>query len=674
MVAAITGNRAQGEADIVLLSTRERTVIKNLTQPLNGDFEDLTINEDNFVAGRSIAFDPKGDYVAFFARKGKRRSLFLVSVVTGKILKRVTLDLDQAQSPCVLPDSHHILLTAIKDGVEDIYLLDTDSGHYQNLTRDASYDSDPQVSPDGTRVVYARRVSGHDKLFTFPLNDPSQKVQLTFGTFDDHTPTFSQDGNVIYYSSTEDNDTYNLRSLDLRTGVIRQYTDALGGAMAPAQVKGPQGERVAFITYFKGEYHLNALDVGQPIKEIDQEIQNVDLEAADYEPDVNHQIVEENKRKKGTFEKLYLEGRPPLNIGVTSGGDFFGGTAIALTDVLGDQNFSFTALSVAQFRDYDATYINLAKRFHYGFEAFDLTSFFYADPYGLALAAAGFSRQGAIATQRYTGANFIGQYPLDIYRRLEFSAGIVHLSSGFQNSDAQAQAEAAAAALNEPFIFQSGILMPLSVAFVQETTRFADFGPLYGSTFSLGYEIAPGITSSFLSRSTVNADLRKYVRLGSTTTLLAARARGFYSTGNAPAIFYFGGDMELRGYPYLSFAGNEGFFANAEVRFPIIDVARTPIGLVGPIRGTFFGGIAGAKFTGQPFQFGTSQSGLSFVNDPVFGTPVSGFHLIDGRASFGVGLEFFFLGYPLHFDWSKLTDLKVVSTATQFNFWVGFDF
>ena len=62
------------------------------------------------------------------------------------------------------------------------------------------------------------------------------------------------------------------------------------------------------------------------------------------------------------------------------------------------------------------------------------------------------------------------------------------------------------------------------------------------------------------------------------------------------------------------------------------------------------------------------------MNDPLFGEPVSGFHLVDGRASFGIGLQFFFLGYPLHFDWSKLTDLKVVSNNTRFDFWVGFDF
>lgn len=206
----------------------------------------------------------------------------------------------------------------------------------------------------------------------------------------------------------------------------------------------------------------------------------------------------------------------------------------------------------------------------------------------------------------------------------------------------------------------------------QETTRFAQFGPLTGSTFRVAAETSVG---GSLRRYTLDGDMRKYLRLGSTTTLLALRARGFKSFGENPQIFYFGGNQELRGYPYLSFAGNQGFFANAEVRVPLIDVAATPIGLVGPLRGTVFFGVGGAKYKGQPnYKFSSSDDGVSYVNDPVFGEPVSGFHLVDGRASYGVGLQFFFLGYPMHFDWSKLTDLQVVSDKTEFSFWIGFDF
>ena len=80
------------------------------------------------------------------------------------------------------------------------------------------------------------------------------------------------------------------------------------------------------------------------------------------------------------------------------------------------------------------------------------------------------------------------------------------------------------------------------------------------------------------------------------------------------------------------------------------------------------------------FTFASRDPGVSYVkfdpNDPStsLGESVSGLHLIDGRASYGIGIQLFFLGYPLHFDWSKLTDLKVSSNAWRFDFWIGFDF
>ena len=668
MVAAITADRSNGKATIILLSAKDGQVINHLTPGFPSEFETISFSED-FVAGRTIAFDPKGDAVAFFGRVNKGRTLFLVSVLDGRVLRSVRVKLDLPQAPCLLPDGHHALFAALKEGVSDIWFVDLDSGKLDNLTKDEYADADPQISPDGKLVIYTRRVSGHDKLYSFPLAEPGRKTQLTFGAFNDNAPFFSSDGTKIYYSSDEDNDIPNVRGLDLQTGVIQQYTDVLGGNMAPAPLRGKQGDRLAFISYFKNEYKLQTKDVVEPLKEVEQDVQPASEGIADFQPDVVHTVVPENKRKKRVFEGLYLEGRPPINVGVTSGGDFFGGSAIGLTDVLGDHNFTFTALSVREFRTYQGTYINLAKRFHYGISGFDTTSFFYSSNYGL---QTGFFRQGAIATQRYSGAQLIGQYPLNKFRRLELSAGLLKLKEAFENADAEAQVCGQAAALGVSCFLNNGWIVPLTVGIVTETTRFAEFGPLAGETWRLELTEAPKIGSS-LGRWVVDADARKYLRLGSTSTLLALRLRGYYSGGDNPGLFYFGGNMELRGYQYLGFAGNQGFFGNVEIRFPIVNLAATPIGILGPIRGTLFFGAGGAKYKGETWQFGTGQPGVSYVNDQVFGEAVSGYHLIDGRASYGLGLQLFFLGYPLHFDWSRVTDLKK-SAPWKFDFWLGFDF
>ena len=141
-------------------------------------------------------------------------------------------------------------------------------------------------------------------------------------------------------------------------------------------------------------------------------------------------------------------------------------------------------------------------------------------------------------------------------------------------------------------------MMPLGVAFIQETTVFREFGPLAGSTMRLAYDVAPKIGST-LSRQTFDGDVRHYLRLGG-SGLLATRLRGFKSTGDFPDFIYFGGNSEMRGYDYLEFAGQNVVFANAELRFPLIEAALTPIGVIGGIRGVFFAGIGGGWFNNQP--------------------------------------------------------------------------
>ena len=205
--------------------------------------------------------------------------------------------------------------------------------------------------------------------------------------------------------------------------------------MAPAPLKTPRGDRLAFITYYKGEFKLHTKDTAEPIKEVDQEVQAAAEGLVDFQPDVPHEVVPENKRRKRLFEGLYLEGRPPINVGVTSSGNFYGGTSVALTDVLGDQLFTFTVLSVSSYRIYDGRYTNLASRLHYGVNFFDQTYFFY--PYNSYYP--GYYGQDprdlAIATQRFTGGQVFAEYPLDTFRRLEFGVSVAKVEEQYGDQE-----------------------------------------------------------------------------------------------------------------------------------------------------------------------------------------------------------------------------------------------
>jgi hypothetical protein len=553
--------------------------------------------------------------------------------------------------------------------VADIYLVNLETGEYKNLTQDSFFDANPRISPDGTLVVYNRRISGNHKVVMFPLGNPTRRVDLTFGPFDDLSPYFSADGAEVLYSSNEDDGIYNLRSVDIKTGVIKQYTDAMGGNMAPAPLKTAQGDRLGFITYFKGEYQLYTLDPSEITKEVEQTASAAPGEVVDFQPDVTHQVVAENKRRKRLFEGMFLEGRPPLNVGFTSNGDFFGGSQVALTDVLGDQNFIFTASSIREYRNYAMQYTNQSARLNWGVLASDFTQYYFS-PYQYSSL---YTRDGALYTEHYTGATGFGIYPLNKFNRIEVSAGYFRIKTAYGDPQTEADVILQAQLQNQTVPIYNGNSLPLTIGYTRETTRFREFGPLAGSTVNLSFEYSPKV-SSFLARNTVELDARKYLRVGGTSMLLATRVRAFSSTGDQPRLFGFGGNMELRGYNYLSFVGSKGFFANAELRLPLIEVMLTPIGLMGPVRGVVFGGVGAAHYPGEPFKFWTNEPGVSYVNDSLFGQPVEGRRLVDGRASFGVGVQAFMLGLPMHFDWTWLTDLKVRATSPRFQFWIGYDF
>jgi outer membrane protein assembly factor BamA len=311
-----------------------------------------------------------------------------------------------------------------------------------------------------------------------------------------------------------------------------------------------------------------------------------------------------------------------------------------------------------------------------------------------------------VATSQVRGGTAFGIYPMDRFRRLELSTGLFHVSESF-NENLQQYLDSFN--LPRPDEFRRGMSMPLGVAFVQETTVFREFGPLSGSTMRLAYEAEPRIGNS-LSSQTVDADARYYQRLA-TSGVLALRFRGFKSIGGNPRYMYFGGNSEMRGYNYLEFTGENVLFANAELRFPLIDAALTPIGVIGGIRGVFFANIGGGWFNDQNFTFLTSDSETftpivdyvrssfdgTFEVDPVTGNPIpiygpertiSGLRLKDGRASYGLGLETFLLGFPIHFDWSWRTlfnkDWEDAVFAysggsaefrkPRFAMWIGYDF
>jgi hypothetical protein len=715
LMAQVTLNRKDQELDIVLVSSKDGSVVRNLTSGFNKDlgFEFLIQPGMRYNTVAWMSWAPTGDQLAYIVRTEKHRTLIIQNVLTGKIERRLELKtVDAPESPSFSPDGRQMAFAGLQDAIGDIFTINIESGALTNVSKDAFADSGPTWTPDGQSLIYVARISGNEKLFRLDL-DTGKKTQLTFGMHDDAQARFLDADTIVFPSTAIDPGksvspedarngvTYNIWTLNLQTGELLQYTDAVAGNVGPIVLNRGKTKQIAFITYYKGAYELHALDRKEPLAKAASEDFGAPGQVIDFQSPVSHMLVAANQRKKETFEHMFLDGRPPLNVGITSGGDVFGGSQVVISDVLGDKQFAFSVASVQQYRSMGASYTNLEHRFQYSLQGYSQKEFFYGDLGGVFFdpSLAGLvSRDMAVATRTVQGGTAFGIYPFNKYRRIEAFGGLVHYSEEYNDPELQQFAvDYQRQACNcDQDLFNNGLAAPLGVSFVQETTVFREFGPLAGNTIQATYQFAPSLGANSVSRQTVDGDARLYQRIGS-TGLLALRARGFRSWGRDPDYMYFGGNSEMRGYDYLEFIGQRAFFLNAELRFPLIEAMLTPIGILGGIRGVFFADAGGASFAGQPFTFLSRKTDIhtpvSFdrvTQAPINVPPrtISGLRLVDGRASYGVGVQTFLLGFPLHFDWAWRTLFNqewedIVFAADggseqfrkpRFRMWIGYDF
>ncbi len=712
LLAIVTANRRDQEYDIILSSSKDGQVVRNLTPGFDESmgFQYISIPGTRWNTVPWIAWGPGGDRIAYFVRFGRSKGLVIEDVVSRKVLRRIELKtVDEPESPCFSPDGKTIAFSALQNAKSDIFLFALETGELTNLTHDQFFDYAPTFAPDGRSIVYLARVSGNEKLFRLDLAS-AKTTQLTFGTHDDGAARFV-DADTLVFSSTATDPTqsidpevarngniYNVWTLNLGNGGLKQYTDSLGGDVSPVVLKDPKGTKIAFITYYKGQFGLHTMELTKPIRTATTADFGAPGPVIDFQAPLSHTLVAENVRTKKMFEKLFLEGRPSIALGVTNNGDVFGGTQLSMSDVLGDHRVDFTIGAVMQYTTFAASYTSLARRFQWAVQGVYQKLFYYANnPYYYdPLLQPYLTRSMAQATRTVAGGSVFGIYPLDLYRRVQVSAGYFHQSDSYND---QLTADLANMYPGSVPLGFSGSLMPFSVSFIQETTVFREYGPLSGNTMRISYEVSPKL-GSMMSRRTIDADLRYYQRLAA-NGVLAFRLRAFKSGGDYPDYTYFGGMSDMRGYDYLEFIGQNVVYADTELRFPIVEAMLTPIGVLGGLRGVFFFDIGAGWFNNQGFKFAatgteTVQRQIGVGIDPVTGqlagiydppVTVSGFRLQDARASFGIGLETFIIGLPLHFDWAWRTTFNkgweqylfgaqgaADWRKARFSFWIGYDF
>ncbi len=386
--AVLTANREDYEFDILKID-RSGKVLKNLTGGFTTRYDYLTTDSFRFE-GRNISWSSDGQRIAYFARTGKRRSLFIADAQSGDRLKKIRLKLDQAASPAISPDGRTVLITGIENGQPDMYSIDIETEKITNLTNDALFEKTPSWAPDGKIIFYTSRINSRDQIMRMTLDSKKQVEQLTFSDYNSTSPYFDPRSNCVYYASDKNN-AYNLYALALDSGDKIQYTDVIGGNFSPAVFYEGDKNEISFTSFFKGEYRYFIMDLPKPVSVVakgsepraGEVLQMTAQEASQIKTDdvipglpnssgsrefpaqgpvisdfrpAKTVIIDRDKIKDKGFRAV-IAGRPQVITGVSSD-TFAVAGGVAIQDILGDQEFRFFTSRVRGFQSYNVGYLD----------------------------------------------------------------------------------------------------------------------------------------------------------------------------------------------------------------------------------------------------------------------------------------------------------------------------
>lgn len=185
--------------------------------------------------GREPAFSPDGTRIVFtgFDQDGHRDVYVMDAQDTdndgnGDDLVQLTDDAGARDEyhPSFSPDGTRVLFASylpienLDDPyIGDVYVMDTDpaTDDATNLTSNSADDTEPNFSPDGTKIAFSSDRDGDYEVYTMDT-DPatSDASRLTSNTVKDRHPSFSPDGTRIAFSGTDSQNRVDIYAMDAR--------------------------------------------------------------------------------------------------------------------------------------------------------------------------------------------------------------------------------------------------------------------------------------------------------------------------------------------------------------------------------------------------------------------------------------------------------------------------
>jgi Tol biopolymer transport system component len=599
------------------------------------------------------AWDATGRRFVFGAVVRGHPALHVIDAETGAVELEVPFPaLGEIFNPTWAPDGRAIAFSAQVAGFTDLFVYDLERRTLRRLTDDAFADLQPAWSPDGREIAFVTDrfgtsletlAYGHYRLALLDVASGRIRAVPPVGDVKHINPQWSPDGRSLYFLSDRGGVT-NAYRLSLADGEVTQVTNLYTGisgitALSPALAVAQRSGRLAYTRYREDGYELDVLDdratlAGGPLRALPARA--AVLPPTDRGPGSTLAAMLADARTGLPADTAYAAtpyragfaldfiAQPSLAIAADRFGTYIGGGAtLYWSDMLGDHNLvtmgqvsgTTDFLNVAALLGYE----NRKSRWNWGavvqqIPYIDGDIFQYFD-------AGNNEIVDSTVIFRQTNRQAVGYvaYPLSRSQRVEFQAGVQHLTfdyrverRAFSAFDGRLVSESkTSGSLGDPLTLGMG-----SVAYVYDNSFFGATSPILGQRYRL--EVSP--TFGSLGFTTMLADYRRYVMPLRPFTLAARVLHvGRYGpSADDGRMFpmYLGYPSLVRGYDFRSLLeecpmgstdcpvidqlfGSRLLVGNVELRFPLFGLLGLGDGYYGflPVDAALFYD-AGVAWTG----------------------------------------------------------------------------
>jgi Tol biopolymer transport system component len=146
-----------------------------------------------------------------------------------------------ANSPAWSPDGKKLAYASVRDGDNEIYIMNVDgSGQLQLTNNDINYDSNPTWFPDGNRLAFSSKCTFSNYSCIYSMDSNGRNVFQLTQDDKNYEPNTSPDGKTLAYKSLD-----GLVLLNLQTGEI---THLVNGSNVYSPSWSPDGTQIAYIS------------------------------------------------------------------------------------------------------------------------------------------------------------------------------------------------------------------------------------------------------------------------------------------------------------------------------------------------------------------------------------------------------------------------------------------